>query len=431
MSGDIYAIFARRYNLIQPRKRRVSIPVVTLRRAWNGGADMRGEWRNLVWLTCAAMALATCAHASDAATDCSMEVAELRSQAVIEPCSIALQRTDLSREQRGLYLFIRGRGHHRSSRFELAQKDYDQALTLIEQNDELYLARSNIAFRLGEWDDGLRLLNKALEINPRNAHAWRAVASLYGDGGQPEQALHYYSKAIELDPTEAYAWLFRARVYANLGKHALALADIDALLRIDPMSLKRQGFLSPQGDMRDFIAVALEERGEILESIGEFDRAEQDFNAAVARERSGYFLGSRARFLLARNGRAEASLADLDASIELAADNPVTHYNRAVALTTLERPDEAFAAVNSAIRINPQYARALLLRARMNRKRGDSEAATSDMIRAISNGGPSMLALTIPALQHAGYWRSPDVPTEITPELRDAVAACMLDESCN
>jgi len=35
------------------------------------------------------------------------------------------------------------------------------------------------------------------------------------------------------------------------------------------------------------------------------------------------------------------------------------------------------------------------------------------------------------ALNVAGYWRSSEEPTELTPALEDALRACMLDERCN
>ena len=31
----------------------------------------------------------------------------------------------------------------------------------------------------------------------------------------------------------------------------------------------------------------------------------------------------------------------------------------------------------------------------------------------------------------AGYWTSRQTPTELTPELKDAIRACMLDTTCN
>jgi hypothetical protein len=70
------------------------------------------------------------------------------------------------------------------------------------------------------------------------------------------------------------------------------------------------------------------------------------------------------------------------------------------------------------------------MRARLYREFGQTEEAVRDYEAAILSS-PRMIVETIPALQLAGYWRSPAIPTAMTPELRDAIRACMLDKTCN
>jgi hypothetical protein len=44
---------------------------------------------------------------------------------------------------------------------------------------------------------------------------------------------------------------------------------------------------------------------------------------------------------------------------------------------------------------------------------------------------PSILFQSLPAFRHAGYWNSKQLPESLTPELRDAIRACMMDTACN
>src|SRR5882672_2287649 len=80
---------------------------------------------------------------------CSMEQMELDPRSVIEPCTGLLLGSQLSPHQRGMALFTRGRGFHRSGQVARAGSDYDLALTLIPDNDELHMSRSNVFFRFG------------------------------------------------------------------------------------------------------------------------------------------------------------------------------------------------------------------------------------------------------------------------------------------
>jgi hypothetical protein len=72
----------------------------------------------------------------------------------------------------------------------------------------------------------------------------------------------------------------------------------------------------------------------------------------------------------------------------------------------------------------------LLMRARMYREFDKTELAVADMRHAVMIN-PELLAETMPALMVAGYWRSREIPTEMTPALEDAIRACMLDKTCN
>jgi tetratricopeptide (TPR) repeat protein len=362
-------------------------------------------------------------------TACSLARMELAPLQVIEPCSAVLRRSDLSAEQRSAALFVRGRAYHRTGRIDLAGADYDAALQLAPANDEILVSRANVAFRDGEKRLGVRLLMKALEINPRNARALRAVGMVYAGSGPIDQAIKYLSEALDADPAEPYALLARSQIYSGSQQYQLALRDADRLVAIEPGIINRAGYLDETGRMQDFHVIALANRSEILAAVGKLDAAERDLDAAVAYKWCTCTLMARAEFLRDRK-RDDEALRDIDAAIVLDQENVHAFYLRGLTLMGLRRSHEAFDSFNRALQIAPRYDYALRMRARLYREFGQTEEAVRDYEAAILSS-PRMIVETIPALQHAGYWRSPEIPTAMTPELRDAIRACMLDETCN
>jgi tetratricopeptide (TPR) repeat protein len=84
-----------------------------------------------------------------------------------------------------------------------------------------------------------RELDKAIELDPKNANAYIARAYNYfftpkAFGGDKEKAAETLQKAIELDPNcdTAHVWL--AQVYLVMGEKQNAVREINTALRLDP-----------------------------------------------------------------------------------------------------------------------------------------------------------------------------------------------------
>jgi tetratricopeptide (TPR) repeat protein len=360
--------------------------------------------------------------------DCTMAQMQEDARSVIEPCTRLLQ-TKMSAQERGLTHLIRGRGYHRSGQVALAAADYDEALKLVPQNEEVWLSRSNAAVRLGDWKEGRRYLAEAYRLNPNNARVlvqmgWRA------DKEGRRGAYEYYTRALRVDPAEPFALLFRSRLQFRARQFEAAWADADALIALDPKTINRAGYLDQDARMHDFHIVALAHRASMHEQLAQHDRAEQDLDAAIAYKRSTESLTARGYFLTYRPGRLENALADLNEATTLDPTYRAAAYAKGLALVRLHRFNDAFDAFDAAIAISPNDASALFMRARMHRQFDRTEEAVKDMWDAIRLD-PFLLQDSMPALRHAGYWTSRENPKEVTQELVDAIHACMIDKTCN
>ena len=58
----------------------------------------------------------------------------------------------------------------------------------------------------GNYDKAIENLNKAIDIDPKNAQAWSDLGVSYANRGELERGLECLNKAIELDPRNDHAW---------------------------------------------------------------------------------------------------------------------------------------------------------------------------------------------------------------------------------
>jgi tetratricopeptide (TPR) repeat protein len=375
-----------------------------------------------------AVAMVDGAQSQSADGGCSMDRMEENARSIIEPCTRRLQ-SDISDKERGQALFIRGRGYHRSGQVDLAAEDYNAAVDLIPDNEELWLSRSNAVARLGDSEAGLRYLAHAHKLNPKNPNVLFQIGMWADRMGSPD-AYDRYTNALAIDPAHPYALLFRAKYQFRARQFKAAFGDIDALIALDPKRINRIGYVDGDARTRDFHIVARAYRAQMFEMLGQYDQAEQEFNSAIAYKRSAESLTARAEFLIDRPGRLQNALADLEEATSLDPQFRPAAFNKGMALVRLDRFGEAFAAFDAAIAIDPEDHQSYFMRARIHRSLGRTEAAVQDMWAAIQLN-PNLLLQTLPALRHAGYWTSRDDPQELTQELQDAIQACMIDTTCN
>jgi tetratricopeptide (TPR) repeat protein len=374
----------------------------------------------------AAQPVATGSGVADACTFARMEAAPLT---VIEPCTALLRQSGLAPERRSEALFVRARAHHRNGSLDLAAEDYDAAIELAPNNEELYLGRANIEFRRGHDTNALALMQKAIAINPSNPRVLRSIGAVFSSAGQTEDAIRFLSAALRIDPKEPYALLLRSQLHAQKRRYEEALADADALVAIPPEEINRIGYLDGDGKQRDFHVVALSHRADIQENLGNFDLAEADLNRAIEYKSTPAALLARGELLSNRKGKEAAALRDLDAVIKLESREPRAHFSRGMALFSLRRFAEAAKAFDTAVALQSAYPAAFRMRARVQLEVGKPDAALQDFITALRQDS-TMMRQVMPALSAGGYWPSPEIPTSITAELRQAIRKCLIDRKC-
>ena len=126
---------------------------------------------------------------------------------------------------------------------------YLESLTKSAPQNSSVLFNLGICYNeLGQYDEAVIRLKRAVQLDPDYAHAWVGIGNAYYRMGKPELALNAFEKAVALDPNDGYT-------RRNLGGLLIGFKRIDEAL----MHLRKALELMPDDPQSIFgLATALE-----------------------------------------------------------------------------------------------------------------------------------------------------------------------------
>ena len=207
--------------------------------------------------------------------------------------------------------------------------------------DALYFS-GRLCLRMGDEEQGVAYIEKALANNPGHAEAFFNLAAAQRKLGRLNDAAGSYRRAVEAAPGNAVAHYNLGNVLADLGEAEQAVACYQESLRIDP-GLDQAHFnlgLALNG-LRRF--------GEAVDSLKRATALAPDDDAAH------YNLGTA----LINLDRLDEAAESLLRALEIDPGNADAHSNLGAALEDLDRADEAMAHYRRALEIDPDHADAL------------------------------------------------------------------------
>lgn len=357
------------------------------------------------------------ARRSEVAADCYallFIVAEAQSQqaglAPQQRCRAALQTLD-----RAGQLGLDTRAYHLQRAFflkqlgeaEEARKERDQADILSPQSLLDYFLHGEENYRKGAWAAARADFNRALAMQP--AHFWSQffLAVCHLRLGQWEAARAGFNACLIRRTDFIWTHLFRGFANEKLGAFREAEEDFENAFRLDPDDDARYTLLLTRGVLR-FQQKQLEQAADDFRSAialrpkqynayanlawvhlarGEFEKAAEQVELATRLHPPplvalGYHL-ERAR-RLCQAGKPVEALADCDAALRVAPDNPLAHGVRARSLLGLERYREAELAYDAYLRQGGEQTVDIFRgRGLARMKRGRYPEAVDDYTRAL------------------------------------------------
>lgn len=142
------------------------------------------------------------------------------------------------------------------SELDKEKRNTDNVSNLNEKGYNLNLA--------GKYEEAIKLLNKALQIDPRFSAAVVNKSWALNELGRYDEALRLADEALEIDPRSTSALVNKGFALDSLGKHNEAIKYYDDALEIDPRN-----------------TAALANKGFTLFSLGEYNEAIKYYDDAL------------------------------------------------------------------------------------------------------------------------------------------------------
>jgi tetratricopeptide (TPR) repeat protein/membrane associated rhomboid family serine protease len=288
----------------------------------------------------------------------------------------------------------RGIAYLKKEQFDQAISDFNNA---IELKPKLAMAHNNrgIAYlKKEQFDQAISDFNNAIELKPKlaMAHNNRGLAYFYKkeyekawDDVQKAQNLGYQvhpeflkqlrytraitdlNKAIEINPRDADAYYKRGRAHQDNNQYDQAISDFNNALDINPR-----------------LAQVYNSRGEAWHEKDNYDAAIQDYIDALEidpRYAEAYFNRGHIKW---HKFDYDGAIADYTKAIEIDPRYVEAYNKRGVAWAQKEEYEQAIVDINRALELNPRYARAYMDRGVVWSFKGDLDRALTDAKKAIS-----------------------------------------------
>ncbi len=243
-------------------------------------------------------------------------------------------------------LSARAQSLHRQGQVVEARAVYQKILKKRPNHFEALYMLAVCERQSGNFVSAVRLLRRALLIEPRSAEVHAELGLALEAAQQLDEALACFDKLIDLKPDFAEAHYCRGNLLLARGHPDLAIASFDKATSIDPNHFR-----------------AWNNRGNALRQLGKFEQCKASYSKALTLNPAHVSALINRGITLVHLKQAQQAMTDFDRALALAPDQVVAWTNRGEALRVLRRMEDALASCGEALSISPDHAQAWLVRA--------------------------------------------------------------------
>lgn len=129
---------------------------------------------------------------------------------------------------------MKGDSYYVSQEYEMSILHYTNALHINKDSARARINKSRALCRLENYDDALKEIEKAIEIDYTNHIAYSVKAMIFRRMKKYDKALTFINKAIEIMPDYAEAWLTKGNILSEMGKIKDAIECYDKSIFLRP-----------------------------------------------------------------------------------------------------------------------------------------------------------------------------------------------------
>lgn len=297
----------------------------------------------------------------------------------LEPALLALDKA-VAIKTAGEYIYWKGIVNQQLGRVTIAENDYQKALKLNFKNPELYVNYAILLSRRFDYNKGLEMINKALELDNKHPHAnaTRATLKLFlldVDGACTDSAKALklgYSQALQIpsaicNGTATEKLQFVAGVLASNKHYKQSIVAYTELINTTP--LQSNHFLN---------------RGFCYYQLKEYKKAEQDYLKSLKLPNPELDqLYDNLSLLYFDLNSLTKSIEYSSKRIELNPKNHIAYLDRGLSYRKLKKYKESEQDFKESLKIKPNFFRAFGYRAYLYLELGRSQEALKDAKKSV------------------------------------------------
>ena len=300
---------------------------------------------------------------------------------------------------------------HRRGLLAEAQKGYRLVLKKRPNHFDALHMLGVSEKQLGNREAAMRLIKRALLVDPQSAPAHSNLGSLLMDLERLEEAVASYDQAIELDSRLVDAHYNRGNALVALERFTEAASSFGKALAINPQHVNahnncgnalNQAKQFAEAVMYYDQAIALDpayaaayaNRGAALIWLRRTDEAIQDLDRALALAPGNVEAWTNRGEAFLRGHRYPEALASYDRALELDPKSEIAWLGRANALTLLRRLTEAKSACHEALAIDPMSVKGMVQLGQCHASQAEIDLAMACFDKALAIDPGYEIALT-------------------------------------
>ena len=167
---------------------------------------------------------------------------------------------------------------------------FGEAIKLNPGDSKLYVRRARLFSKGGQFEQGIKDLRLAAEMDPKNKRIWFYLGDILSKLDKPKGAIGYFDKAVKIAPNYGEAFLGKAKAFAKLGLYKKAEENFEKSFMVSRNKKERVIFEKGKFEMSRGNLVKARKNfktaREIKESFGDAWLAEADILAKLDEEKA-------------------------------------------------------------------------------------------------------------------------------------------------